>query len=155
MVKPGSHKAHQDFFFKHSGLTQMQLDAVPDHYQASPLINTQLVQKHTRREANWHATEAISECVALCSFGTFMQQVSAGSLVLAPQLHNDNFVVVLQFTPEQLPFWDKYESKRLAAGKSAVFLWDSRTVHSVSVLRPGLTQSATVCSGAVLASAAV
>lgn len=39
--------------------------------------------------------------------------------------------IASQFTPEQMPFWDQFESKKLAAGKGAVFLWDSRTVHSV------------------------
>lgn len=38
-----------------------------------------------------------------------------------------------QFTPEQLSFWDKFDSKGLSGGPGSLFLWDSRTVHSVSI----------------------
>jgi len=35
------------------------------------------------------------------------------------------------FTPEELPFWDAYESVGLAGKAGSMFLWDSRAVHAV------------------------
>ncbi len=38
-----------------------------------------------------------------------------------------------QFTPEQLPYWDQFETVKLKGGAGSLFLWDSRTTHSVSL----------------------
>jgi hypothetical protein len=35
-----------------------------------------------------------------------------------------------QFTAEQLPYWDQFDSIGLSGGPGSLFLWDSRTVHS-------------------------
>lgn len=39
-----------------------------------------------------------------------------------------------KFTPEELPFWDSYESVGLAGKAGSMFLWDSRAVHAVGKL---------------------
>lgn len=38
-----------------------------------------------------------------------------------------------QFTPEQLPYWDQFDTVKLKGGAGSLFLWDSRTTHSVSL----------------------
>lgn len=38
-----------------------------------------------------------------------------------------------QFTPEQLPYWDHFDTVKLRGGAGSLFLWDSRTTHSVSM----------------------
>ena len=40
-----------------------------------------------------------------------------------------------QFTPEQLPYWDRFDTVKLQGGAGSLFLWDSRTTHSVSAVR--------------------
>lgn len=35
-----------------------------------------------------------------------------------------------QFTPEQLPYWDQFDTVKLKGGAGSLFLWDSRTTHS-------------------------
>ncbi|DBA92635.1 TPA: hypothetical protein ACH3X1_002853 [Trebouxia sp. C0004] len=35
-----------------------------------------------------------------------------------------------QFTPEQLPYWDQFDTVKLRGGAGSLFLWDSRTTHS-------------------------
>lgn len=39
-----------------------------------------------------------------------------------------------QFTPEQLPYWDQFDTVKLRGGAGSLFLWDSRTTHSVTLL---------------------
>jgi len=38
-----------------------------------------------------------------------------------------------KFSPEELPFWDAYESVGVSGRAGSVFLWDSRAVHMVSI----------------------
>ena len=37
-----------------------------------------------------------------------------------------------QFLPQHMAFWDKYDSIGLQGGAGSLFLWDSRTAHTVS-----------------------
>lgn len=39
-----------------------------------------------------------------------------------------------QFTPEQLPYWDQFDTVKMRGGAGSLFLWDSRTTHSVILL---------------------
>ena len=41
-----------------------------------------------------------------------------------------------QFSPEQLPYWDQFDTVKLQGGAGSLFLWDSRTTHSVSASPP-------------------
>lgn len=36
-----------------------------------------------------------------------------------------------QFTPKQLPYWEQFDTVRLQGRAGSLFLWDSRTAHSV------------------------
>ena len=36
-----------------------------------------------------------------------------------------------QFLPQHLAFWDSFRSKGLEGGAGSLFLWDSRTAHTV------------------------
>lgn len=38
-----------------------------------------------------------------------------------------------KFTPEELSYWDKYESIGVPGSAGSLFLWDSRAVHAVSL----------------------
>ena len=38
-----------------------------------------------------------------------------------------------QFSPDQLPYWDQFDTVKLQGGAGSLFLWDSRTTHSVSI----------------------
>ena len=39
-----------------------------------------------------------------------------------------------QLKPQELPFFDSYETRGLRGKAGSVFLWDSRTIHAVSFL---------------------
>ena len=41
-----------------------------------------------------------------------------------------------QFSPDQLPYWDQFDTVKLQGGAGSLFLWDSRTTHSVSAFNP-------------------
>ena len=43
-----------------------------------------------------------------------------------------------QLKPQELPFFDSYESMGLRGRAGSVFLWDSRTIHAVSPCYPSL-----------------
>jgi len=41
-----------------------------------------------------------------------------------------------QFTPEELPFWEPFESVAVDGRAGSLFLWDSRTAHAVRAAQP-------------------
>ena len=41
-----------------------------------------------------------------------------------------------QFTEEELPFWERFDSVGVQGRAGSLFLWDSRTVHAVRLSCP-------------------
>jgi len=46
-----------------------------------------------------------------------------------------------QFTPEELPFWEPFESVAVEGRAGSLFLWDSRTAHAVRAAEPALSSA--------------
>ena len=85
---------------------------------------------------------SVFRCCPVCCLGTLLVKDKSH------KMHQDFFHTVshlspeqlanipdhYQFTPEQLPYWNQFDTVKLKGGAGSLFLWDSRTTHSVSKL---------------------